>query len=131
MAVPAAGAAAAREEHPHAGGGEVGYHVSVVVEDLRADRNAKLDVVAVRAVLLPAAAGTAAAGGEPLLAREARQVAPARIGHGDDVAPAAAVAAVRPALRDMLLTAEAEPAVAAAARLDADLGSVVEHRLRA
>ena len=82
-------------------------------------------------MLLPATSGPAVSGLEPLLAREAGEVAPVRVGDDDHVAAAAPVAAVGPALRDLLLAAEAQAAVASAARLDANLGSIVEHRLRA
>src|ERR671924_390689 len=127
-AVPAPARAAAGEEHPAAGRGEIGHHAALVVEDLRPDRNPQLDVVAVRAVLLPAAPVTAATGREPLLAREPRQVAAIRVGDDHDVPAMPAVPAVRSALRDVLLAPEAERAVPAAAGPDADLGPIVEHR---
>src|SRR4029079_18237960 len=59
---------------------------------------------------------------------EERQVAEARVGAKDDVAAAAAVAAVWPALRHVLLAPEAQAPVAAAAGKDFDAGAVVKHR---
>src|SRR4029079_19815328 len=59
---------------------------------------------------------------------EERQVAEARVGAKDDVAAAAAVAAVGPALRHVLLAPEAQAPVAAAAGKDVDAGAVVKHR---
>ena len=64
---------------------------------------------------------------EDRLGTEGREVAQIGVGDEDDVAAAAAVAAVRPALGDELLASEAEAAVAAAARLDADADAIVEH----
>src|SRR5438270_282908 len=102
-----------------------------VREELVAETDAfarALDQAApVGAVLLPATSRTAVAGLEPLLPREAGKVAPVGIGHDDHVAAPAAVAAVGPTLRDVLLAPEAQPAVAAAAGLDANLGSIMEH----
>jgi hypothetical protein len=59
---------------------------------------------------------------------EGRQVAQIRVREQHDVAAAAAVAAVGPSARDVLLAAEAQPAVASAPRADADAGAVVKHR---
>ena len=57
------------------------------------------------------------------------KVAQARVHGYDHVPSAAAVATVGPALRDVLLAAEAQATVAAAAGLDLDVCSVVEHGL--
>ena len=55
------------------------------------------------------------------------EVAHARIRDHDDVAAASAVAAVGPAARNVRLAAEADAAVAAAARLHVDCRPVIEH----
>src|SRR5207302_197391 len=73
-AVAAPARSALRDEGARAGGGQVDDEAALLVEDLRADGDVQLDVLAVGAVLLPAAPGTAVAGLEPLLAREAREV---------------------------------------------------------
>src|SRR5919197_1308250 len=130
-AVAAPARAALREKRARARGGAGDDETALLLEDLRPDRDAQLDVLPVGAVLLPAASGRAVAGLEPLLAREAGEVAPVGIGDDGHVAAAASVAAVGPALGHVLLPAEAQPAMAAAARLNANLRSVVEHRLRA
>ena len=63
-----------------------------------------------------------------LVRPDAREVAPARVGDEHDVAAAAAVAAVGPALGDELLAAEMDRAVAAAAGDHGQSGAIVEHR---
>jgi len=73
------------------------------------------------------AAVAAAAPFEPALAPEPREVAQVLVGRQHDVATLAAVAAVGPALRDVLLAAEAQRAVAAAPRLHVNAGAVAEH----
>ena len=94
------------------------------------DRHGEDDVVAVGAVLARAAAVAAAPRVEDRLRAEGREIAQIGVGDEDDVAAAAAVAPVRPALRHELLAAEAEAAVAAAARLDANADAIVEHAHR-
>src|SRR5207302_11144306 len=79
------------------------------------------------AVLQRTAAGPAVPGPKPAPCPKRREVAQVGIGNQDDVAAGAAVASVRAALRDMLLAAEVQAAVAAATRLHADAGAVVEH----
>ena len=59
---------------------------------------------------------------------EAGQVAQVAVGDQDDIAAVAAVTAVGAALGHVLLAPEADAAVAAAAALDIDRGSVGEHR---
>ena len=81
---------------------------------------------AVGAVLAGASPRLAAAGAELRLRPEAGEVAQSRVGSEDDVAAAAAVAAVGTALRHVLLAPEAQAAVAAAARLHLDAGAIVE-----
>ena len=57
---------------------------------------------------------------------ECLQIAERVVADENDVAPAAAVAAVRPALRHVRFAAEAHAAVAARARLHLDLRAVVQ-----
>ena len=76
-----------------------------------------------------AAPAAAAPRAQPLAVAEHRQVAEIRVGDEHDVGAAAAVAAVRAALRHVRLAAEAERAVTAAARLDVDASPIVEHVL--
>ena len=85
------------------------------------------DVLAVRAVLARASPVAAGAGSKPPASPEVREVAKVLVDLEHDVSPTPAVAAVRPALRDVLLAAEAERAVASAPGLHADLRPVVEH----
>jgi len=94
---------------------------------LRPDRNAQLDDLAVRAVSLLSASVSAAAGSELPHATQGGEVAQRRVGANDHVTAATPVAAVGPALRHVLLAAEAEGAVAAASGLDVNLRAVVEH----
>jgi hypothetical protein len=61
-----------------------------------------------------------------LPALQAREIAKRRFGNEHDVAALAAVAAVRPALRDELLAAKRQTAVPATAGLDVKLGAVAE-----
>src|SRR5437763_1288960 len=77
---------------------------------------------------LPAASRSASARPDLLVRPDAREVAPARVGDEHDVAAAAAVAAVGPALGDELLAAEMDRAVAAAAGDHGQSGAIVEHR---
>ena len=62
-----------------------------------------------------------------VFARNDGEVAEIGVGDEHDVAAAAAVAAVGPALRHVLLAPEAQAAVAAAARQHLDAGAIVEH----
>jgi hypothetical protein len=117
-----------RDDRARAGTNEVGDEPSVVVEDLRADRDAHLRGLSGGAVPRPAAAGAAAAGAETLVRAEGGQVAQVRVGDEDDVAAGPAVAAVGAALRHVLLPPEREAAVAAPARLHDDARAVVEHQ---
>ena len=79
-------------------------------------------------MLAGAAAVAAAAALEQALAAKTREVAQIRVGDEDDIAAAAAVTAIRAAFRDIFFPAEAQRAVAAAARLHVNAGAVVEHR---
>jgi hypothetical protein len=79
------------------------------------------------AVLQRAATRFAASRLEPALGTKRGQVAEIGVCRKDDVAARAPVAAVGATLRDMLLAAEVQAAVAAATRLHMDAGAVVEH----
>src|SRR6266508_2233278 len=61
------------------------------------------------------------------LRAEPREDAQVRVGNEDDVAPRPAVATVRAALRDVLLTPEAQRSGADATALHPDAGAVMEH----
>ena len=129
--VPAPAPAPARDDDPCLVLAQVGDDRPVVdVRHLRPHGNREDDVVAVGAVLARAAAVAAALRVEDRLGAEGREVAQVGVGDEDDVAAAAAVAAVRAALRHELLAPEAEAAVAAATRLDADADAIVEHAHR-
>src|SRR5205814_9876631 len=125
--VAAPGNAASRRDHPSGRGGEIGDQLPVPVENLRADRHAHVDRLPGRAVLQRTAAGLAVPRPEPAPRAKRREVAQVGVGDQDDVAAGAAVAAVGAALRDVLLAAEVQAPVAAATRLHADAGAVVEH----
>ena len=83
--------------------------------------------LAVGAVALRAPPVAAAVGAEVDAAAEGLQVAHRVVDAQDDVAAAAAVAAVGAALGDVRLAAEREGAVAAGARADLEVGAVGEH----
>jgi hypothetical protein len=85
-----------------------------LVEHLRPDGNVQHCIVAVRAVREAPAAGATLAGAQLLIRANAGEVAPPRLGDEHDVTAAAAVAAVRPAARHELLTAEMDRTIAAA-----------------
>ena len=126
--VPAPAPTAACDDDPRLVLAQVGDERAVVgVVTCVPTGTVEHDVVAVGAVLARAAAVAAALRVEDRLGAERREVAQVRVGDDDDVAAAAAVAAVRPAFGHELLAAEAEAAVTAAARLDADACAIVEH----
>ena len=93
------------------------------------DRNPHRGRLTGRTVLQRAAARLPVPATKPTPSSKRRQVAEIRIGDQHDVSPGSAVAAVRPAFRDVLLTAEVQAAVAAAPRLHVNAGAVVEHGL--
>ena len=97
--------------------------------NLSSRRNRDHLIGAARAVALLSLPMSAAA--RPVMRRKPkrRQVAPRLVGDHYDVAPAAAIAAVRAAARHVRLAAKADHAVAAGAALDVDLRSIVEHRI--
>ena len=107
---------------------QVGEQLPVLVEDLRADGNAQLGVLTGRTVLQRAAAAAATLGLDALVRPEAGEVAQVGVGDEHDVAAGAAVAAVGPALGNVLLATEREAAVAAPPRLHVDAGAIVEHQ---
>ena len=89
---------------------QVGDEMALAVEHLRADGHAQLDVVAVRAVLAGTTPGAAAACRVLPLDRK-REIAQVWVGDEHDVTAGAAVTAVRPSTRYVLLAPEAERAV--------------------
>ncbi len=107
--------------------GQVRQDRPLLVEDLRADRDAQLDGLARGAALVRALPVLAAAGAVAPPALKRAQVAQIGIGDEDDVSTGAAVAAVRAALGHAVLAAERHAAVAAAPRRDEDSRPIVEH----
>src|SRR5690606_35530968 len=125
--IPAASAAAARDEQAIARRDEIAEQlVGVEIEDLRADRHGDEQIGARRAGHVPAAARLAALGLEAPLDTEVRERAHAFLRDQIDAPAGAAVAPVGAALRDVLLAAKADRAVAAAAGLDANISLVDE-----
>jgi len=122
--ISAAARPSVRGHESRTGLGEVGDERSRWVEDLGADRNAKLHCVSVGPVPALAAAVAAPSCADAPDSVERREVAQGRIGAHGHVPPAAPVASVRASARYVLLTAKAEAAVAAASGLDVDLSAV-------
>ncbi len=108
--------------------GQIGDEI-VPVEHLGPDRNADLDVLAVRAVLAGAAAVASLRRGDQLAALERDEIAQIPVCDRDHVAAVTAVAAVGAALRHVLLPPERHRAVAATAGLHLELSAVGEHGL--
>ena len=107
---------------------QIGDQRAVVGQHLRPDRHAQLRV-GTAGTVLPGAAPVAAADCTQQSAPAQRgKVAKRRVRAQHDVATVATVATVGAALRDVLLAAEAEPAVPPAPGLDAKLSPIVEHR---
>jgi hypothetical protein len=106
---------------------EVGDKEAVLVDDLRAHGNTQLGITTGCPVLTGAASMTSSTTREQAPGPEAREVAQIGVGEKDDVASVAAVAAVGPSLRNVLLPPEAQRAVAPAARPHCNAGAVVEH----
>ena len=119
--VPSSAPAAAGEHEARGRVRQVGDQRAVVGQHLRPDRHAQLRVGTARAVLAGAAPVAAADCTQQSPPAQRGQVAERRIRAQHDVAAVAAVAAVGAALRDVLLAAEAEPAVAPASGLDVNL----------
>ena len=108
--------------------GQVFEHVAVVgVDDDRAGRHANDQILGAAAVAIGAAAVLAALRSPVFAMRQGGEAVDARLGHHDDAAAVAAVAAVGPAARHVLLAAEAHAAVAAAAGFDFDGDAIDEH----
>src|SRR5207302_7060998 len=103
---------------------EVRDQLRILVEDLRADGHAHLDRLSRCSVLQRAAAGLPVSRLEPAPRTECGEIAQVGIGDQDNVAAGTAVAAVGATLRDVLLAAEVQAAVAPATRLHADAGAV-------
>ena len=128
--VAASALAPARDDVAAVRRGQIADEAVVGVEQLRPHGHADLDVVTVGSVLLAPTAVSALARLDVLDPPVGGQVAKARVDEHDDVSSAAPVTTVGTALRNVLLAAEAQPAVAATARLGVDMRSVVEHRRR-
>src|SRR5207253_1579794 len=118
--VPPSRGAAARDHDACRRRREVGDQLPVLVENLGAEGNTHLDRFARGAVFQGTAARLAVPGLEPAAGAIGGEIAQVGIGDEDDVAPGAAVTTVGTTLRDVLLTAEVQAAVAAATRLHAD-----------
>ena len=125
--VAAAGRAASRHDGYLAGRHEVVARAVLQLGD-RARRDVDLQPLALRPEAQRPSTVAAASGLEVRGAAEELEVAQRVVAHQHDVAPAPAVATVRPALRHARLAPERHAAVAAAAGLDVDSGSVGEHR---
>src|SRR5262249_3900663 len=111
-----------------AGRSEVGDQLLVGVEHLRPDRKPQLDFGAGCPVLAAPPPGLSATALERPLRAQPGEIAQIGISEQDDVAAAAAVTAAGPGLRDGLLAAQAQAAVAAAAGSNVDPCPVVEHQ---
>ncbi len=101
--------------------------VVLVVEDHRAGRDENDQIVGAGAVALGAAARLARLGPPMLAVHQRREAVDARLGDNDHAAAVAAVAAVGPATRNVLLAPEADATVAPFAGFDLDRDAVDEH----
>src|SRR5579883_745425 len=127
MRVAETAIAAARQQGALAALGEIGEQGrAVLLVDLRADRHFEDRVGPVRAMAILAHAGAAIFGKEMLLIAVVDERIKAVDGFGDDIAPFAAVAAVRTAEFYEFFTPKRHAAVSAVARADIDLGLVEE-----
>jgi hypothetical protein len=123
--VAEAAIAAAREQHAHAGFGEVCQDVlAVFIEHLRADRHAQHHVLTAGAGAVPAHAVAAGLRLVVLQVAVIDQRVQAIDGLDPDIAALAAVAAVGSAVLDELLAPERHGPRAAVAGADEDLGLV-------
>ena len=108
---------------------QVFEHEAVLgVDDERARRDFDDQVVGALALLVGAAAGRAAVGPPEAVMGQGGEIVDAIFGDDDHAAAVAAVAAVGPAVRDVLFAPKADAAVAAAASLDFDGDAIDEHR---
>ena len=131
MGVAEAAIAAGEQRHGLADRGEVGdQRLVVVLEDLRADGDAKDHVIALGAVAVLAHAVGAGRGLEVLLVAVVDEgIEPVDALH-DDVAAAAAIAAIGAAELDEFLAQEADRTGATVAGADKDLGLIEKfHRV--
>ena len=126
--VAAAAHTTAREHDASAGRCQIGHQSSFAVEHLGTDWEPQLGHVPVGPVLTLTATVPAPACLEPRTRAKRREIAEVRVRDCDDVAAASSVAAVRSSLRHVLLASEAQPPVAAPARLHVDASVVVEGR---
>src|SRR5947207_7947303 len=125
MRIAEAAIAAAREHRALADRGEIGDQcVLVVLENLCTERYFQHHVGAIGAMAVLAHAVTAAARLEVLLVAVVDQRIETVDTFGDDIAAAAAVAAVRPAEFDEFFPPERDAAFAAVAGTDVDLSFV-------
>src|ERR1044071_6762033 len=129
--VASAALAAVRDDHALAGSAQIGQNFAAArIADDRADRHRSDFVLAAPAVLVLAAAVLAAAGAIKPLIAEIEQRREIGIGHRDDVAAGAPVAAVGPAARDVFFAAKAHAAASAVAGFDLDFDFVDEFHKR-
>src|SRR5690606_18705238 len=125
--VPAPSPAAARDEQPVAGLDQVAELLAgIEIDDLGADRHRDEEIRARRPGHVPAAARLTVLGLESPLDAKVRERVQAFLRDEIDAAARTAVTAVGAALRDELLAAKADRAVAAAAGFDANIGLVDE-----
>ena len=89
--------------------------------------NGDYDIRAVGAVLASAASVAAPRSSEDGLCAERGKVTQVRVRDDDDIASATPVPSVRPAAGNVLLAAEAQSAVTAAACLHTNARTIVEH----
>ncbi len=126
--VSLAAASAAGGDDALARRGQVFEDVAVNrVADDGAGWDAEEEVFGAAAVAVGAAAVLAALGAPAFAMGEGGEAVDAGLGHQDDAAAVAAVAAVGPAAGDVLLAAEAHAAVAATAGFDIDCHAIDEH----
>ena len=119
--------AAPGDRRPLARGRQVVAVAPLRVLDDRPRRDRDLERGRARAVPLAALAVAATGRLEVRAPPERLEIAQRRVADEHDVRPTPPVAAVRPALRDVRLTAKRQGTVASGARLYEDLRAVVEH----
>ena len=125
MGIAEAAVAAAQQDHPLAGFGQVGDHFFAVLgQYLGADRQLHDHAFARAAGAVLAHAVMADLGLEMLLIAEIDQGVEIGDAFDDDIAAASAVAAVGAAVLDVFLTTEADGACAALTALDENLGLI-------
>src|ERR1700730_15550505 len=120
-------AATACRDHPSSRRRQIRNELLVLVEHLRPNGDAKLDRFTRRPVLQRAAARFTAARLVASLHTKGGQIAQIGVRYQYDVPSGPTVATIGPALGDVLLTTEVQASVAAAACLNINLSSIVEH----